>query len=90
MRDLEIDGFFGRQAMGSEAPAILLRDTKNAFIHNCRAPEGTGVFLKLDEGSERVSLMNNELGAARKAVERGTESVLSSCLRRGTGCRACR
>ena len=28
LRDVEIDGFVGRQALGSDAPAIWLRDTK--------------------------------------------------------------
>ena len=69
VRDLEIDGFVGRQALGSEAPAIWLRDTRNAFIHNCRAAAGAGVFAKLDQGSEHVTLMSNELSAARKAAE---------------------
>lgn len=68
LRELEIDGFVGRQALGSDAPAIWLRDTKIAFIHNCRAQEGTGDFLKLDQGSEHVALMNNELSAVRKAA----------------------
>jgi len=72
VRDLEIDGFVGRQATGSEAPAIWLRDTKNAFIHNCRAQEGTGVFLKLDEGSAHVALMNNDLRAAQEVAVLGS------------------
>lgn len=68
IREVEIDGFVGRQALGSDAPAIWLRDTKNAFIHNCRAQEGTGDFLKLEEGSKHVTLMSNELSSARKAA----------------------
>jgi hypothetical protein len=73
VRDLEIDGFAGRQAMGSQAAAIRLRDTKSAFIHNCRAPEGAGVFLKLDEGCEDVALMGNDLSRA-KQVATGEET----------------
>jgi hypothetical protein len=71
VRNLEIDGFVGRQALGSEAPAIWLRDTRNAFIRNCRAPEGTSDFLKLDQGSEHVTLMSNELSGARKTAVLG-------------------
>ncbi|MGP8271719.1 MAG: glycoside hydrolase family 28 protein [Terracidiphilus sp.] len=68
LRDVEIDGFVGRQALGSDAPAIWLRDTRNAFIHNCRAEQGTGDFLKLDQGSEHVTLLGNELSEARKTA----------------------
>jgi hypothetical protein len=69
--NLEIEGFVGRQSAGSEAPVIWLRDTKNAFIHNCWAPAGTGVFVKLDEGTGNVSLMNNDLDAAREVAVLG-------------------
>jgi len=68
VEDLEIDGFVGRQALGSEAPAVWLREAKGAFIRNCRAPEGTGDFLRLDPGCQHVTLMGNELSAARKTA----------------------
>jgi len=67
--DLEIDGFEGRQSKGSAAPAISLRSVRNAFVRNCRAPEGTGVFLETGVGCEHVTVMNNDLRAARVAVE---------------------
>jgi hypothetical protein len=66
VQDLEIDGFAGRQAAGSRLPAIWLREAKKAFIHNCRAPEGTGVFIKLDDGCERITVINNDLSAAQQ------------------------
>ncbi len=69
VRDLEIDGFVGRQAKGPEASAISLRSVKNAFIHDCRAPAGAGVFVRFGEGSERLTLMNNDLAAAARMVE---------------------
>ena len=65
---LEIDGFVGRQSAGSDAPAIVLADTRNAFIHNCWAPEGAGTFLRLEEGCQNVSLMNNDLHRAQQAT----------------------
>jgi len=66
--NLEITGFAGRQARGSRAPAILLRDTRHAFIHDCWAPEETGTFLGLEAGTRDVALMNNDLSRARQAV----------------------
>ena len=66
--NLEIAGFAGRQARGSRAPAILLRDTRHAFIHDCWAPEETGTFLGLEAGTRDVALMNNDLRRARQAV----------------------
>lgn len=69
VNDLEIDGFTGRQSQGSNEPAIQLADTKNAFIHNCWAAENTGDFLRLGEGSQNVSLMNNDLHRAQKAIQ---------------------
>jgi len=68
VRGLEIDGFAGRQAKGSGAPAIRLADTKGAFIHGCWAPPGTDTFVALEAGTENVSLMNNDLAGARRAV----------------------
>ena len=66
--NLEIAGFRGRQAEGSQAPAILLRDARHVYIHDCWAPEGTGTFLGLEAGTRDVALMNNNLSRARQAV----------------------
>ncbi len=68
VKDLEISGFEGRQSLGSDAPAIHLTDVKGAFVHNCRAPRDTGTFLHLDEGTEAVTLMNNDLSRAERMV----------------------
>jgi hypothetical protein len=69
--DLEIAGFVGRQSLKSNAPAIHLKDVKGAFIYNCRAPEGTGTVLQLDEGTERVTIMGNEFSRAKKLYTLG-------------------
>ena len=66
--NLEIAGFNGRQSLGSDAPAISLAGTRHAYIHDCWAPEGTGVFLSLDPGAGDVALMNNNLSRAREAA----------------------
>lgn len=63
---LDIDGFSGRQSLGSKAPAIGLKEVGGAFIRNCRAPKGTGTFLKLDKGTEHVTIMGNDLSLARE------------------------
>lgn len=69
IRNLEIAGFSGRQSSNSKSPVCWLKDVKGAFIYNCRAVEGTNTFLKIGEGSERVSLMNNELSRAKRMYE---------------------
>ena len=67
VNELTIDGFSGRQSAGSKAPAIGLKDVANAFIRNCRAPKGTGTFLKLGKGTQQVTIMGNDLGQAQEA-----------------------
>jgi hypothetical protein len=67
VNNLSIDGFSGRQSTGSKAPAIELRDVANAFIHNCRAPKGTGTFLELDQGTGKVTVMGNDFSQALEA-----------------------
>lgn len=62
---LDIDGFVGRQARGSSEPVIQLRNARDVYIRNCRAPEDTDTFLRLADGVERVTVMSNDLGRAR-------------------------
>lgn len=66
LRNLEVGGFVGRQASGSEAPAIDLQEVHGAFIRNCRAPEGTGTFLKTGRGCRQITLIGNDLARAGK------------------------
>jgi len=68
---VEIDRFEGRQSAGSPLPAIWLKDVERAFVHDCVAAPGTGIFLHLDEGVEDVTLLGNDLGQARAAVSVG-------------------
>ena len=86
IKDLEIDGFVGRQSITSEAPAIWFKDVKGAFIHNCRVPEGTGTFLKVDEGTGHITLMGNDFSQAKKifTVEPGIDlkEVFEMCNRK--------
>ncbi len=81
VNDLELDGFSGRQAAGADAPAIWLRAVHGAFIHDCWAPRGTGTFVRLDEATRDVTLMNNELSRAAEmfAVVPGSSSQEPFC-----------
>lgn len=73
--DLVLEGFQGRQSKGSERAAAWLKHVDRAFISGGRAPEGTGTFLYLDEGTGDVTLMGNELSRARKAYEISPEAT---------------
>lgn len=70
--NLDIDGFTGRQSLPADTACIWLRDTTGARIHNCRAAQGAKVFLHLDQGAGNVSVTNNDLAAAAKAVTFGS------------------
>ena len=69
VENLELDGFSGRQSLPSEEPAVWLKDVARVLVRDCRAPEGTGTFLLLDEGTEDVSLMGNDFSRAVEAYE---------------------
>jgi hypothetical protein len=70
IRGLDIDGFVGRQALGSEDPVIQLADVKDAVVRNCRPLKDAGTFLHLGRGTADVTAMNNDLHLARKAFSR--------------------
>jgi polygalacturonase len=72
VKDLELAGFAGRQSLKSKAPAIWLKDVNGAFIHGCRAPEGTGTLLQLDEGTKKVSIIGNEFSQAKVFYSSGS------------------
>jgi len=78
VNNLEIDGFVGRQSAGSKMPAIQLRDVKRALVHNCGAPEGTGVFLELEVQTQEVIIMGNDLRLAGEAYSLGTDADLNA------------
>jgi hypothetical protein len=73
VRNLDIAGFAGRQSLFSNAPVIGLKDVKDAFIYNCRVPEGAGTVFKIEEGTERVTLMSNEFSQAKQFYELGPD-----------------
>ncbi len=73
--DVEIDGFVGRQAhLGDSRAAIVLDKVNGATIRNCRAAEGTGVFLQTVDVNDGRLFVNNDLSKAQQASEL-TDSV---------------
>ncbi len=64
VNDVEIDGFKGRQSLHSASPAISLKGVNGGFIHNCIAPDQTGIVFHV-ENSERISVIGNEFSRAR-------------------------
>ena len=73
--DVEIDGFIGRQAhLGDSRAAIVLEKVNGATIRNCRAAEGTGVFLQAIDVNDGRLFVNNDLSNAQQTGE-SAESV---------------
>jgi hypothetical protein len=64
---LEIDDFTGRQAWpDQDAPAVVLNKVTDARVVNCKAAEGTKVFLGvIGEGSRDIRLAGNDLVKAK-------------------------
>ncbi len=67
---LELDGFTARQSLGSGKAAVSLKDVKSTFIHNCRPPKGTDLFMELGKGTEDVTLMGNDFHLVNKVYTR--------------------
>ena len=68
--DVEIDGFVGRQAhLGDRRAAISLEGVSGATIRNCRAAEGTTVFLQTADLTDERLFVNNDLSSAQQAME---------------------
>jgi hypothetical protein len=54
----------------ADAPVILLRNIDGAFVYDCRASAGTGVFLQVEgERTSGVVLRGNELTRARRPLQ---------------------
>ena len=58
------------EAGADGSPIIRLNQVKDTFIHGCRAPAGTGTFLRLEgDRTERVLLGANDLSRAKSVAE---------------------
>lgn len=73
--DLEINGFRGRQyEINSDTPAIQLNNIDNAFIHDCSALPGTGVYVSLSgKRTHNITMANNNLREAKLPVKTDDE-----------------
>jgi hypothetical protein len=71
VNDLDIDGFTGRQTLNSDSPVISLSNVNDVFIHNCKAPAGTGTFLQTDENIKGVTIIGNEFSRAKNLFALG-------------------
>lgn len=68
-RDLDIDGFSGRQARASSQDAVIvLKRGQGVTIRNSTATEGTVTFLSLSGVRQERLFVNNDLGAAKRAM----------------------
>ena len=75
VNDLEIDGFSGRQTLNSNAPVMSLNDVRDAFIHNCKAPEGSGSILYADKNTTGVTVIGNDFSKAETLYVQGSYST---------------
>jgi hypothetical protein len=71
VRNLRVESFVGRQSLLSKLPVIGLKDVKGAFITNYQAPEDTGTVLKIEEGTDHITLIGNEFSLAQSLYELG-------------------
>ncbi|MCX7048773.1 MAG: glycoside hydrolase family 28 protein [Candidatus Sumerlaeota bacterium] len=72
-RQIELDSLQCPQPLEGQ-PVIRLENAEDAFIHGCRAWNGTGAFLEiLGEKTKGITLIGNHLSAARKTfvVQKG-------------------
>ncbi len=72
VNDLEIAGFSGRQTLKSNSAVISLRNAQDVFIHNCWAPNGTGVVLEADANTKNVSIIGNQFSKAKRLTTPGS------------------
>jgi hypothetical protein len=58
----------------NSSPALLLRNTRNAWIESNRAPKENEVYLRLEgKQTENIYLVTNDLRSSKKPVEFGPE-----------------
>lgn len=69
-KNVDINDFCGRQAHVGDMTysAIRLSGGKTVTVHDCRAPEGTGIFLSYSKIRGKGLFANNDLTNAQKAI----------------------
>ncbi len=72
-RDVELSGFTGAAAPGTDLPAVVLEDVDGALLRGCRAVSGR--FLQVAGQSRAIHLIGNDLSRARAPVSYVTEAL---------------
>jgi len=77
---LILDGFVGRQAhLGSNEPAVTLKNVAEADIRLCRAAKGTGQFLRVEgEQSKDIRLFANDFSLAKTPYAANEKAITFS------------
>ena len=72
---VELEGFAaGSAPLPSPAPVVMLNQVTDALIRNCRASDGTEVFLKIaGAGTRGIRLKNNDVTQAKVPCELGND-----------------
>jgi hypothetical protein len=83
---LDLDGFTGAGTRRSEeTPVLALKQVSGANLRNCRALEGTDVFLRvLGPASRDIRLEDNHLGEAKVPVKVDDDVPASAVKGKGT------
>ncbi|OVE79532.1 hypothetical protein BVY01_02250 [bacterium I07] len=68
VQDLEIDRYTGLPG-SSESNMMIFKNVRQSFIRGCAVPEGTGVFLKLEEDNKHITVIGNDLSHAARSFE---------------------
>ncbi len=76
VQGLDIEGVVCAQ-FGTASPAILLEDVQDARITQCRAMEGTGVFLRLKGRSKNIRFLDNDLTKAATPYQTDNPSSIA-------------
>ena len=70
VEDLRVSDF----ETANSSPALLLRNTRNAWIESNRAPKDNEVYIRLEgKQTENLCLANNDLRRSKKPVDLGPE-----------------
>jgi hypothetical protein len=52
-------------------PVLQFIDVRDGFVHGCRAPEKTDLYLEVrGKSADQIGFAGNDMGNARKAVRR--------------------
>ena len=72
---VQVDGFAaGSAPLPSPAPVVMLNQVTDASIRNCRAADGTEVFLKIAGAATRgIRLKNNDFTKAKVSCQLGDD-----------------